>query len=187
MSTKSQVENVYQNWSVSHFFCKWKRRLKRDSYSGFSKHPRFSLRIYLPSYSLRKHCLNAFATATIPGSPQSEKRLKQRVRTAGRLWWTSGLMVAMAMGMGGSQAASIAVANSWDNFEMERVIWGSYFLWDASIAWPCCLWAVLKGNTYGRVNWPLLGNQDAKGKDRKGLRFQYPLPCHTSKNMTCFV
>lgn len=125
--------------------------------------------------------------------PQSQdphrvkKRLKQRVRTAGRLWWTSGLMVAMAMGMGGSQAASIAVANSWDNFEMERAIWGSYFLWDASIAWPCCLWAVLKGNTYGRVNWPLLGNQDAKGKDRKGLRFQYPLPCHTSKNMTCFV
>lgn len=66
--------------------------------------------------------------------PQSQnphrvkKRLKQRVRTAGRLWWTSGLMVVMAMGMGGSQAASIAVANSWDNFEMERTIWGSYFL-----------------------------------------------------------
>lgn len=29
---------------------------------------------------------------------------------------------------GGSQSASIAVANSWVNFEMERAIWGSYFL-----------------------------------------------------------
>lgn len=148
------------------------------------------LRRYLsPSYSFRKHCLNALGAAIIPGSPQSGGEIEAEGRTAGRLWWTSGLMVAMTMGwgMGGSHSASIAVANSWDNFEMERLFWGSYFLWDASIAWPCCLWAVLKGNTYGRVNWSRLGKQDAKGKDRKCLRSQYPLPCHTSKDMTCFV
>lgn len=65
---------------------------------------------------------------------------------------------------------STAVTNSWGNLETERVIWGSYFLLGVSVAGPCCIRAVLRDNTCGRVNRLLHGNQDVKGKRQEGAQ-----------------